>query len=128
MTIGSKLEQPIPVETQTLPAQYFPELDSQRLKVNYGANTVPPMHEDNGMLGVQAHVPLPCSDCVITWMQAGLEYADGSRADAATGMWLHHTVFSTLTKPNGLCPGQRQGDWFFASGNERTPVDLCESG
>lgn len=61
-------------------------------------------------------------------MHAGLEYANGSTADARTGMWLHHTVWTNLARRDAACPAKRHGDRFFASGNERTPVDLTRGG
>ena len=87
------------------------------------------MYENNGMRKFKdMSTALPCSDCLITWMQAGLEYADGTVANADTGMWLHHTVFSNRYQENLVCPQKRHGDRFFASGNERTPVNVCLDG
>ncbi|KAK4497346.1 hypothetical protein PRZ48_011797 [Zasmidium cellare] len=68
----------------------------------------------------------PCTDCAITSMQAHLEYtADGSVADADTGMWMHHIVFENFARKEGVCgwDGQR----FFASGNERALIDFGAS-
>lgn len=73
-------------------------------------------------------LPLPCSDCLVTWMQAGLEYPNGTVANADNGLWLHHTVFSMYNKPNAVCKNKGGGDRFFASGNERTPFDLTANG
>lgn len=87
------------------------------------------MHEDNGMKEFkEKSATLPCKDCIITWMQAGLEYPDGTVADAGNGMWLHHTVFSNLARQSQVCPTKKYGDRFFASGNERTPVNICVDG
>lgn len=61
-------------------------------------------------------------------MQAGLEYPDGTVANTDTKMWLHHTVFSVLSRPNSVCPEKSGGDRFFASGNERSPIDLAANG
>jgi hypothetical protein len=69
--------------TTILKAQFFPEHKSQRVMIRYGPFTAPPMSEDNGMKNFQqavAHVP--CTDCLVTWMQAGLTYEDGSEANA----------------------------------------------
>ena len=76
----------------------------------------------------EGSVPLPCTECLITWMQAGLEYPDGSVANADNGMWLHHTVFSNLNRLSRMCPTEWHGDRFFASGNERTPINICMDG
>jgi len=87
------------------------------------------MNSQNGMMKYkEASTTLPCTDCLITWMQAGLEFTDGTVADAETGMWLHHTVFSNLRRPDAVCPDEKHGDRFFASGNERTPVNICLDG
>jgi hypothetical protein len=48
-------------------------------------------------------------------------------------MWLHHTVWTNLARPDpesATCPSHEypRGDRFFASGNERTPVDLTANG
>jgi hypothetical protein len=87
------------------------------------------MHEDNGMKKfTEKSVQLPCEDCLITWIQAGLEYLDGSVADAGNGMWLHHTVSSNLARHSEVCPAKKNGDRFFASSNERTPVNICRNG
>ncbi len=73
-------------------------------------------------------VPMPCTDCLITWLQADLEYDDGTVADAETGMWLHHTVFSNTNRQSVVCPAMKHGDRFFASGNERTPASISADG
>jgi hypothetical protein len=70
----------------------------------------------------------PCSDCLITWMQAGLVYPNGTYANANTGMWLHHTVLVSLGKPDAVCGNEIGAERFFASGNERTIVDICANG
>jgi hypothetical protein len=70
---------------------------------------------------------VPCHDCLITWMQAGIEYQDGSYANAHTGMWLHHTVLSNHGKP-AVKSCKRSDERFFASGNERSALDLTANG
>ena len=75
----------------------------------------------------QQKTSLPCQDCFITWLQMGIEHAeDGRRADADTGMWLHHGVMVNVNQTDAVCgdPGQR----FAASGNERTPIDISAGG
>jgi hypothetical protein len=69
---------------------------------------------------------MPCHGCLITWFHAGLEYLDGSYADAATGMWLHHTVLSNAAKMD--TKGCKYNERFFASGNERTVIDMTLNG
>jgi hypothetical protein len=71
--------------TTTLKAQFFPEHKSQRVMIRYGPFTAPPMSEHNGMKNFNQRVAqVPCTDCLVTWMQAGLMYEDGSEADADT--------------------------------------------
>jgi hypothetical protein len=87
------------------------------------------MTVDNGMKNFgEESLQLPCTDCLITWMQAGLEYPDGTAANADTGMWLHHIVLSNSKRESVVCPSMDYGDRFFASGNERTPINICASG
>lgn len=110
------------------PAQFFPQHSSQRVKIRYGPYSVVDMTTNNGMSTFEAGgVEMPCTDCLITWMQAGLEYANGTTANANTNLWLHHTVFTNLGRAAAVCPGG-YGDEFFASGNERTAVDICVNG
>jgi hypothetical protein len=61
-------------------------------------------------------------------MQAGLTYPNGSYANADTGMWLHHVVLTNTAVPAAVCGLSNGGDRFFASGNERTPVNICVNG
>jgi hypothetical protein len=43
------------------------------------------MSEQNGMENFdQRCAQVPCTDCLVTWMQAGLTYEDGSDANADT--------------------------------------------
>jgi hypothetical protein len=69
----------------TLKAQFFPEHNSQRVMIRYGPFTAPPMSEHNGMKDFNQRVAqMPCSDCLVTWVQAGLTYEDGTEANADT--------------------------------------------
>ena len=115
---------------ETLTPQFFPSHNSQRVRISYGPYTVPAMDaETNGMKNFRSRsVELPCTDCLLTFIQAGLEYPDGTEATAENGMWLHHTVFSNTMRKSLTCPESRGGDRFFASGNEKTAMDICNSG
>lgn len=122
---------PVPSDASiiALTPQFFPDHHSQRVKISYGPYKVPSMHDHNEMRGYsEPSTTLPCNDCLITWMQAGLEFADGTTANAEAGMWLHHAVFSNVKRRDVVCPMKRHGDRFFASGNERTPVNICREG
>jgi len=128
-TNSSIAHAPLDYNVTTLTPQFFPEHHSVRVKISHGPYTVPPMMVDNGMKNFnEKSLHLPCTDCLITWMQAGLEYPDGTTANADTGMWLHHTVLSNSMRESVVCPSMKYGDRFFASGNERTPINICASG
>ncbi|KAK4952344.1 hypothetical protein LTR10_009150 [Elasticomyces elasticus] len=114
------------IATTNLTAQHFPELGSRRVKTTYGSHVVQSRKENDGMSQFQSAIAPPCVDCTITFMQAGLEYLDGTTADATTNMWMHHVVLLNRGKKDSVCadmPAQR----FFASGNERTAVDLTST-
>ncbi|KAK4541809.1 hypothetical protein LTR36_007341 [Oleoguttula mirabilis] len=111
------------------PAQLFPQYNSQRVKIHYGPFTAASTDVNNGMADFeQEDVQMPCTNCIITWMQAGLEYPNGTVANANTNLWLHHTVFANMNRTSTVCPGPDNPDTFFASGNERTPIDICANG
>ena len=76
-----------------VPPQFFLNDGSKRVEVSYGPYTAPPASKMNGMKSFEEKsVQLPCTDCLITWMQADLRYTNGTTANANTGLWLHHTV------------------------------------
>jgi hypothetical protein len=71
----------------------------------------------------------PCENCVIIWMQADLEFLDGKQAGVEQGMWLHHTVLhNTANSAVHNCERANRRQRFFASGNERSVVDLSRNG
>jgi hypothetical protein len=87
------------------------------------------------------NVAKPCEDCYLTGITAGLEYADGSNANINNGLWLHHMVLmaSGPGKWDATCRGNAfslphiavggnpgNTERIFASGNERTPMDLLD--
>lgn len=59
------------------------------VKIKHGPYTVP---GNGGMVhnAMTAKVTMPCTNCYVTALQAGLEYPDGSDANIDTGAWLHH--------------------------------------
>ena len=105
----------------------FRELHSERVKITYGPFAVPSEEQDNGMQGYKCIPPHPCSDCMILSMQAGLEYLDGTEAMPVNGMMLHHAVFESQHRPDPMCKDKRH-ERFFASGDERTLIDLTFGG
>ncbi|EMC95003.1 hypothetical protein BAUCODRAFT_521522 [Baudoinia panamericana UAMH 10762] len=108
---------------------HFQSLNSQRIEVTYGTYTVPPRSEDDGMMHFRGRFSPPCTDCLVTSMLADIRYPNDTVADASTGMWMHHVVFVNLNRSDSTCPeilpSQQR---FFASGNERTEVDLTAGG
>jgi hypothetical protein len=108
-------------------AAYFRDHDSERVTIKYGAVTVPPMTDNDGMAQFfHRATTLPCQDCFVTYLRMGLEHADGRTADADTGMWLHHGVLVNRNQTDAVCGnvGQR----FAASGNERTAIEISAAG
>ncbi|OCT49449.1 hypothetical protein CLCR_04839 [Cladophialophora carrionii] len=108
-------------------AAYFHDHGSQRVTIKYGAVTVPPMTDNDGMAQFfHRATTLPCQDCFITYLSMGLEHADGRTADADTGMWLHHGVLINRNQTDAVCGGM--GQRFAASGNERTAIEIAAGG
>ena len=101
---------------------------SQRVKLTYGPYAIPSRSIDDGMKGfVERGASMPCSDCYITSLRAAVEYPNGTTVTASDGIWLHHTVATNYLTVDSVCPGQGAGDTgerFFASGNEKLPVDF----
>ncbi len=111
-----------------LKPQFFGDYDSQRVQIKYGPFETPACDIDGGMRKFKTkHYTPPCQNCLITWMHAVLEYPDGTHANADTGLWLHHTLLVNIDKKDTRDCGH-SGERFFASGNERTVVDLSLSG
>lgn len=113
--------------TTSLKAQFFSEYNSSRVQISYGPFTAPSSTQNNGMKDFQiGNITKPCSNCLITFMEAGLQYPNGTYANSNTGMWLHHTVLYNLNRSDAVCT--KSPDRFFASGNERTPINICVNG
>jgi hypothetical protein len=111
-----------------LTPSYFTGDGSKRVKITYGPYTAPSSSLNNGMADFEGKdITMPCKDCLITYMVAGLEYPNGSYANADTGMWLHHTVLMDTAKNDTVC-SLGIANRFFASGNERTIFDLTVNG
>jgi len=116
---------------QPIPAGLYiePQLDSTKPSKTPGGRLVkqrfgPYSIAAGGMLSNRPvmGVDLPCSNCWIVAINAGLEYADGSKANVNTGAWLHHMVVSVrgTGKSNPVCSTMSiMGARWFASGNER---------
>jgi hypothetical protein len=121
-------------------AQYFRDAGAKRTKVVYESVTMQGRGQNDGMMKfIIADAEPPCTGCVITQMYADLEYPNGTSALADDGMWLHHALFknegkgsstkAALSKRETLqtC-NSTPFETFFASGNERSGVDLTLGG
>ena len=79
---------------------------------------------------LQVGATMPCANCTITYIEAGLEYPNGSYANANTSMWLHHILLINLAHGDTVCGKNYygKGQRWFASGNERVPADIARNG
>ena len=59
--------------------------------------------------------------CLVLTARAGLEFEDGTVANANTGMWLHHVVVANSGRKDAVC--EKLPERWFASGNERGGID-----
>jgi hypothetical protein len=122
------ITQPVPALGKTdLEPMHFKEFGSKRVLIRYGPYKVPPSTESHGMKEFNTEsTQKPCEDCYIIGLQAGLEYMNGSRANTNTGMWLHHAVLYDFGRQDIACGTMPYR--FFASGNERTRLDMSLNG
>jgi hypothetical protein len=105
--------------------------------IDYGPYTIPAGngdphdHDEMGMISnkIVTNVAKPCTGCSIIGATPDLVYENGSKATITEGPMLHHTVFMAQSsgKTDATCgssgPGLL-GERFFASGDERTKVDI----
>jgi hypothetical protein len=105
--------------------------------IDYGPYTIPAgngdPHDHMGMGMIQnqivTNVAKPCSGCTIVKIKPDLVYTNGTKANIADGPMLHHALFGALGggKSDATCAGTtvgQLGERFFASGNERTTMDV----
>jgi hypothetical protein len=104
--------------------------------VEYGPWTIPAgggdphNHETMGMISneIRTNVARPCTGCKL--IAADPEMVDattGREANINTGPMLHHFLFAASNRTDLTCPGSGSGllgQRFFASGNERTAIDI----
>ncbi|RDW59134.1 hypothetical protein BP5796_12058 [Coleophoma crateriformis] len=114
---------------------FFPEHQPKRTQIKYGPMKVPGRGHYDGMKNFKLKdVVPPCRGCMIVWMHAGLEFLHGGEAEPKHGMWLHHTVLQNNARvaAKGCWDGKKEKEGkkerFFASGNEKTVVDLGVNG
>ena len=105
--------------------------------IEYGPWTIPAGngdphdHENAGMIANQIvnNISKPCTGCTIIGVTPDLVYTTGAKATISEGPMLHHAAFFAQSsgKSDVTCgnsgPGLL-GERFFASGDERTAVDL----
>jgi hypothetical protein len=94
-------------------------------------NGDPHDHENAGMITNQIvnNIAKPCTGCSIIGITPDLVYTDGTKATISQGPMLHHAMSAAQSsgKSDVTCPGKGPGllgERFFASGDERTAVDL----
>ncbi len=105
--------------------------------VDYGPYTIPAGggdphdHDTMGQIAnrITTNVAKPCTGCTIVGFRPDLVYSDGTRANLDTGPMLHHAMFAASGggKSDATCSGTTVGtlgERFFATGNERTPIDF----
>lgn len=73
-------------------------------------------------------VDIGCKNCTIIYMEAGLQYPNGTYANANTSLWLHHVVLYNRNNLDTVCGDNEPGERFFASGNERDPTNISMNG
>jgi hypothetical protein len=61
-------------------------------------------------------------------MSANIEFLNGTVADTASGLWMHHAVFSNKGRVDSICGDTKPGQRFFGAGNDRGAVDLTKEG
>ncbi|HET9477348.1 MAG TPA: hypothetical protein VFP63_07655, partial [Dehalococcoidia bacterium] len=94
-----------------------------------------------GVTCINRTVQLPCTNCYIGAIIPNLVYSDGSTANHDTGVMLHHMVLMSRARGDPTCPPNLFGgpvqqlgalmggnERVFASGNERTIMDLTDDG
>ncbi len=105
--------------------------------IEYGPYTIPAGsgdphdHDTMGQIEnkIVSNVSKPCTSCTLVGVTPDLVYTNGSKANLDTGPMLHHAMFAASGggKSDATCAGKGPGllgERFFASGNERTAVDL----
>ena len=105
--------------------------------IDYGPYTIPAgngdPHDHMGMGAITneivSNIAKPCTGCTIIGVTPDLVYENGAEANITDGPMLHHAMFSAQSsgKSDVTCAGKGPGllgERFFASGNERTAIDL----
>jgi len=104
--------------------------------VEYGPWTIPAGngdphdHANAGMISneIRFNVARPCTGCKLIAIDPEMvDASTGREVNIRTGPMLHHFLFAASGKTDLTCPGTGSGalgQRFFASGNERTAIDI----
>lgn len=104
--------------------------------VEYGPWTIPAGggdphdHETMGMIEneIRTGVTRPCSGCKLIAVDPEMvDASTGREVNINTGPMLHHFLFAASNRRDLTCPSSGSGilgQRFFASGNERTAIDI----
>lgn len=104
--------------------------------VEYGPWTIPAgsgdphAHESMGMISneIRTNVARPCSGCKLIAVDPEMvDASTGREVNVNTGPMLHHFVLAASNRSDFTCSGTpvgTLGQRFFASGNERTAIDI----
>jgi hypothetical protein len=104
--------------------------------VEYGPWTIPagngdPHDHDNaGMISneIRTNVARPCTGCKLIAVDPEMvDASTGREVNMRTGPMLHHFVLAASNRTDNTCSGTTVGllgQRFFASGNERTAIDI----
>lgn len=104
--------------------------------VEYGPWTIPAGggdphdHETMGMVSneIRNDVARPCRGCKLIAVDPEMvDATTGAEVNVNTGPMLHHFLFAASTRTDNTCPSSGAGllgQRFFASGNERTAIDI----
>ena len=134
MALIVKLESlppPISSNTTTLTPQFFTNQGSQRVK-SYIWPFRRTLDGHQQWHRKTSHTRASRSDARIAPLLAyklGSSCPNGTYANANTSLWLHHIVLYNINNLDTVCGSNEPGEQrFFASGNERSPVNLCING
>lgn len=109
----------------------------QSTTIDYGSFTIPAGNgdpHDHDAMGhinnqIVQNITKPCTGCSIIGATPDLVYTSGAKATISEGPMLHHAAFMAQSsgKVDATCGNSGPGilgERFFASGDERTAVDL----
>ncbi|KAF1983087.1 hypothetical protein K402DRAFT_456904 [Aulographum hederae CBS 113979] len=118
----------------TFDATHFRASGARGAIVRYGPYVVPPSTAITPEVTfTDTSATKPCDDCLITLIQAGLEFANGTTVEGSSAFRLESAVLLDTARSDTTC-GEGESELpltplrFFVSGNERVPVSLSANG